>query len=84
MTDLARNPANHTMRLTATTVQGTAADVRKQPARAPHDEEVWTFTVHQHGQTNQLGARVLVELRGTSIVGRLADGDVHGKLVLQP
>lgn len=74
--DLARNPANHTMRLTATTVQGTAADVRKQPARAPHDEEVWTFTVHQHGQTNQLGARVLVELRGTSIVGRLADGDV--------
>ena len=74
--DLERNPANHTMRLTATTVQGTAADVRKQPARPPHDEEVWTFTVHQHGQTNQLGARVPVELRGTSIVGRLADGDV--------
>ena len=79
--DLHRNPQHHTMRLTATTVQGMVLDIRKQPAGADEDDEVWTFAVRQQGQTNQLDPVVRVELRGTSIVGHLSDGDlveVHG------
>ncbi|MBX7434460.1 serine/threonine protein kinase [Mycobacterium sp. Y57] len=79
--DLRRNPLDHTMRLTPMAVHGTARDVRKQSAGPGDDQEVWTFAVEQDGSTEAPGTLVPVELRGTSISGRLADGDlveVHG------
>ncbi|MDY6995369.1 MAG: serine/threonine-protein kinase [Actinomycetota bacterium] len=73
--DLRRNPGDHTMKLTAMAVHGTVTDVRKQPAGADRDEEVWTFAVRRSDPADGHGAVIPVELRGTSIVGQLADGD---------
>lgn len=79
--DLADDSPPHTRRLTRMSVYGAARGVRKKQAGADDDQEVWSFDVEKYGSTGQLEATVPVELRGTSITGELADGDVvevHG------
>ncbi|CAA0119919.1 Serine/threonine-protein kinase PknF [Mycolicibacterium vanbaalenii] len=79
--DLGDDSPPHTRRLTRMSVYGAARDVHKKQAGTDDDQEVWSFVVEQYGATGQLDSTVPVELRGTSITGHLADGDVvevHG------
>ncbi len=78
--DLRRDPLNHTMRLTHMSAHGTAVDIHKRAAESDDDQEVWLFRVQRRGPENALES-IPIELRGTSILGQLADGDVvevHG------
>lgn len=70
--------ARHTMRLDRMTLEGTAVSVRKWPTGPEHDEEVWSFCVERYESTGEPHTVVPVELRGASITGQLADGDVVG------
>lgn len=68
-------PAN-TKRLDRTTVLGTARAIQKQPAGPGSDEEMWSFRVERYDSTGKAHTVVPVQLRGSSITGQLADGDV--------
>lgn len=74
--DRGRTSSPHTRRLAMLTVIGTARAVRKLPAGPDNDEEVWTFQVERYESTGEAHTVVPVELRGNSITGDLADGDV--------
>ncbi|ALI26992.1 serine/threonine-protein kinase [Mycolicibacterium fortuitum] len=65
-----------TKRLAMLTILGTARDVTKTPSGPDSDEEVWTFRVERYESTGEAHTAVPVELRGNSITGELADGDV--------
>lgn len=68
---------HHTKRLEIRTVHGTARSVQKRSAGPGTDgEEVWTFRVERYESTGVAHTVVPVELRGSSITGQLADGDV--------
>ncbi|TPG33544.1 serine/threonine-protein kinase [Mycolicibacterium hodleri] len=69
-------PPSHTRRLELMNVVGTARAVRKIQAGADGDDELWSFTVERHTSAGEAHPIVPVELRGTSITGQLADGDV--------
>ncbi|WP_099021990.1 serine/threonine-protein kinase [Mycolicibacterium palauense] len=74
--ELGPEAPRHTRRLTRMSAYGAARDVRKKPSGAGDDQEVWTFRLEQPGPTGRHDSTVAVELRGTSITGRLADGDL--------
>jgi serine/threonine protein kinase len=65
----------HTKRLQRMTVLGTARAVQKKPAE-PGGHEIWSFRVERYDSTGKAHTVVPVELRGDSIAGELADGDV--------
>lgn len=71
-----RSSSPDTKRLAMLTILGTARDVTKTPSGPDSDEEVWTFRVERYESTGEAHTAVPVELRGNSITGELADGDV--------
>lgn len=71
-----RSSSPDTKRLAILTILGTARDVTKTPSGPDSDEEVWTFRVERYESTGEAHTAVPVELRGNSITGELADGDV--------
>jgi serine/threonine-protein kinase len=72
----APNSPHHTMRLERMTVLGTARAVHKKPAGPGAGQDIWTFRVERYDSTGRAHTVVPVELRGESITGDLADGDV--------
>ena len=79
--DRSTGTPSHTSRLELMTVLGTARAVRKIQGGPESDDEVWSFTVERDASAGEAHQMVPVELRGTSITGQLADGDVvevHG------
>jgi serine/threonine-protein kinase len=72
----ARDEIHHTKRLELMTVVGTARAVAKKPAEPGGGQEVWSFRVERYDSTGKAHTVVPVELRGDSIAGELADGDV--------
>ena len=68
--------SSHTKRLNRRTEHGTAVSVRKRPAGLGDTEELWSFRVQRRQSSGQPHTVVPVELRGASISGPLAEGDV--------
>jgi len=66
----------HTKRLDRMTVLGTARAVHKRPAGPGTDDEIWSFRVERHDSPGEPNAVVTVDLRDSSIAGRLSDGDL--------
>lgn len=71
-----RSSPHHTKRLERMTVLGTARAVQKTPAESGGGQEMWSFSVERYDSTGTARTVVPVELRGDSITGELADGDV--------
>jgi hypothetical protein len=72
----ASDTSHHTKRLERMTVLGTARAVHRRPVEADAAQEIWTFRVERYDSTGRAHTVVPVELRGDSITGDLADGDV--------
>src|ERR1700712_1904411 len=72
----ASDASHHTKRLERMTVLGTARAVHRRPVEADAAQEIWTFRVERYDSTGRAHTVVPVELRGESITGDLADGDV--------
>jgi Protein kinase domain len=67
---------HHTKRLERMTVLGTARAVQKTTAEPGGGQEIWSFRVERYTSTGEAHTVVPVVLRGDSITGELADGDV--------